>query len=119
MVDKMVHADEIRAESSFKILESNVLTANGFFTEAGIIENIAQTSALQAGYLASIKNLKTPEGMIGGIKNMEIYFLPKINDTVKTTVTIEHEVMNAKIMTGTVFLNKKIVARCEMKVFLF
>ncbi len=118
MVDKLLNADEIKAESSLTISRDNILTDKGFFTEAGIIENIAQTSALHAGYMASKIGEKTPKGMIGGIKNLEINFLPEINNTINTSVSIEHEVMNAKIVKGMVFLKKEVVAECEMKVFL-
>lgn len=118
MVGELLNADETKARSSFTVVEDNVLSENGFFTEAGIIENIAQTSALQAGYVASGKGEKTPLGMIGGIKNLKISRLPKVNDTITTAVSVEHEVMNAKIVKGTVFLNNEIIAGCEMKVFL-
>ncbi|OQX77668.1 MAG: hypothetical protein B6D61_06845 [Bacteroidetes bacterium 4484_249] len=118
MVDKLLNADEIKAESSFTVSDDNVLTDKGFFTEAGIIENIAQTSALHAGYMASQIGKETPVGMIGGIKNLEIRSLPEINETIKTTVSIEYEVMNAKIVKGEVFMKDELIAECEMKVFL-
>ncbi len=118
MVGELLSADERTARSSLTITDENVLSENGFFTEAGIIENIAQTSALHAGFMASENGKKTPLGVIGGIKNLKISYLPKINDTIITTVSVEHEVMNAKIVKGTVFLNNEIIAGCEMKVFL-
>ncbi len=118
MVEKLIFADETKAESSFTITEDNVLTEAGYFSEAGIIENIAQTAALQAGYVASEKGEKTPLGMIGGIKNLEIKSLPGINSTINTRVSVEHEVMNAKIVKGTVYLNNELIAECEIKVFL-
>lgn len=118
MVGKLLSANEKEAVSSFFISEDNVLTEKGVFTEAGIIENIAQTAALHAGYLATEIGETIPQGMIGGVKNIEIQFLPGINDTINTTVLIEHEVFNAKIVKGVVSLKKKIIAECEMKVFL-
>jgi predicted hotdog family 3-hydroxylacyl-ACP dehydratase len=118
MVEKLISADETKAESSFTITEDNVLTEAGYLSEAGIIENIAQTAALQAGYVASEKGVKTPLGMIGGIKNLEIESLPGINSTIHTMVSVEHEVMNAKIVKGTVYLNNELIAECEIKVFL-
>jgi len=118
MVNNLISANEKKAESSFTITEDNVLTKSGFFTEAGIIENIAQTAALHAGYIASEKGEKTPLGMIGGIKNLEIKSLPGINRTINTRVSVEHEVMNAKIVKGMVFLDKEQIAECEMKVFI-
>ncbi len=119
MVEKLVNAGEKTAESSFTVTEENVLTEAGVFTEAGIIENIAQTCALQAGFVALNRGVEIPQGMIGGIKNLEIDLLPEINDTITTSVSVEHEVMNAKIVKGTVFLNGEKIAACEMKVFLF
>lgn len=118
MVGQLLFANEKRAESSFIISEDNVLTDKGVFTEVGIIENIAQTSALHAGYMALKIGKKTPKGMIGGIRNLEVRFLPEIDDTINTSVSIEHEVMNAKIVKGIVYLKKEVVAECEMKVFL-
>ena len=118
MVEKLLCADETKAESSFTITDGIILTENGFFTEAGIIENIAQTSALHAGYIAFKSGEKVPQGMIGGIKNLEIHSLPKINDTINTSVSIEHEIMNAKIVKGIVSLNNELIAECEIKVFL-
>lgn len=117
-IDKLLNAGELNAESSFTIPGTSILTDGEFFTEAGLIENIAQTTALHAGFLASQIGQNAPQGMIGGIKNLEIKLLPKINDTITTTTSIEHEVMNAKIVLGTVYLKDKIVAKCEIKVFL-
>lgn len=118
MVESLISADETKAESSLTISDDNVLTESGYFTEAGIIENIAQTAALQAGYVASEIGEKIPQGMIGGIKNLKIKLLPEINKTIYTKVSVEHEVMNAKIVQGLVYLEKEIIAECEMKVFL-
>ncbi len=118
MVGKLISADEKKATSSFTVLADNVMTNQGVFTEAGLIENIAQTAALHAGFIASNMGKNTPQGMIGGIKNIEIQYLPKINDTINTMVTIEHEVLNAKLVNGKVYLNNIVIAECEMKVFL-
>lgn len=118
MVGKLLTADEKKAESSFTVMSDNVMTNQGVFTEAGLIENIAQTAALHAGFMAAKIGGETPHGMIGGIKKIEIQYLPKINDTINTTVSIEHEVLNAKIVRGKVYLNMEVIAECEMKVFL-
>jgi predicted hotdog family 3-hydroxylacyl-ACP dehydratase len=118
MVGELLSANEKEASSTFYISDENVLTDEGVFTEAGIIENIAQTAALHAGYMVAELDETTPQGMIGGIKNLEIYNLPRINDTINTTISVEHEVFNAKIINGVVTLNENVIAECEMKVFL-
>jgi predicted hotdog family 3-hydroxylacyl-ACP dehydratase len=118
MVDTLMKADETKAESAFTILENNVLVNEGVLTEAGIIENIAQTAALHVGYIATKTGDKIPQGMIGGIKNLEINLLPDINSKLLTKISLEHEVMNAKIIHGSVFMNDQEIAQCQMKVFL-
>lgn len=118
MVGELLSANEKEAASSFFISEENVLTDKGVLTEAGIIENIAQTAALHVGYMATEIGETIPQGMIGGIKNIEIKNLPEVNETIYTTVVVEHEVFNAKIVKGVVSLKGKVIAECEMKVFL-
>lgn len=119
MVDKLLFADEKRAESSFIVSDENVLVLNGFFSEAGIIENIAQSAALHAGFVARKLGENTPRGMIGGIKNLSIDRLPKEGEKIQTLVTLEHEVINAKIVKGIVSIGQDVIAECEMNVFLF
>ncbi|MEO8117090.1 MAG: hypothetical protein ABI653_05520 [Bacteroidota bacterium] len=55
MVDHLINADEKTAETSFLILPENLLVENGFLSEAGLMENMAQTAAAKAGYEASKK----------------------------------------------------------------
>lgn len=119
MVEQLLFADEKRAESTFTISEENVLTDQGCFSEAGVIENIAQSAALHAGVIARKLGKESPRGMIGGIKNLNIVRLPKVDEKIYTNVSLEHEVINAKIVHGTVSVGKEVIAECEMKVFLF
>jgi len=118
MVDQLVFADDTKAESSFIITGENILTETNQFSEAGIIENIAQSAALHTGYLASQTGNTSPWGIIGRIKNLKINFLPKTGDEINTVITIENEVMNAKIIKGIVYHKKEIIAECEMTIFL-
>ena len=46
MVDKLLFSDEKTAVSGFTILADNIFCENGFFTQAGMLENIAQTAAI-------------------------------------------------------------------------
>ncbi len=56
MVDKLLYIDETSARSSFYIKGDNVFVKNGFFTEGGLLENMAQTAALKAGYNSDAAN---------------------------------------------------------------
>ena len=60
MVDKLWLNDDTTTVSDFTIGEDNIFCQDGFFREPGIIENIAQTAAIRAGYTASLL-MKTGE----------------------------------------------------------
>ena len=117
MVGKLLLVDEILTRSSFVIEPGNVLVKNGFFQEAGLMENIAQTAALRAGYLAHTENKLVKNGYIGSVKNFEVYGLPQINDELVTEINIEDKIFNVTVLTGKVWLNETLIASCEMKVF--
>jgi 3-hydroxymyristoyl/3-hydroxydecanoyl-(acyl carrier protein) dehydratase len=53
MVGKLLLVDETLTKSSFVIKSDNLFVKNGFFQEAGLMENIAQTAALRAGYISN------------------------------------------------------------------
>jgi len=120
MIDTFISCSDITTNTSLKILPENIFVKDGFLTEPGIIENIAQTAAAGLGY-SIIKNAGgnvVPIGVIGGIKDLKIYFLPKTGDEIITEVTVIYKVLNASVIRGNVFSENRMVAVCEMKIFL-
>ncbi len=118
MVSKLLYVDKTSTKSSFIINSDNVFVKNGIFQEAGLMENIAQTAALRAGYIASTENRPVEVGYIGAIKDFEVFDLPKANEELITETTIENQVFNVTVLLGKVWHNDKLIARCEMKVFI-
>lgn len=123
MVDTLWYNDETKTVSGFKVKVDNVFVENGFFTEPGLIENIAQTAALRVGYIVSEKNkngedVKPPIGFIGGIKKLSIEALPEVGEVLQTTVEVVNVVFGVSIIEGKVFSKEKCMASCEMKIFL-
>ena len=118
MVGDVVSSDEKTTVTTFTISEDNILVENGFFGESGIIENIAQTVAVRAGLQKEKSNGEATIGMIGAVKNLRINSLPPVNSTITTTVEVDREVMNACLINGFVLLNDRLIAKCEMKIFL-
>jgi predicted hotdog family 3-hydroxylacyl-ACP dehydratase len=117
MVGKLLHSDENFTRSSFVIRPDNVFVKNNIFLEAGLMENIAQTAALRAGYLAQAENKPVTVGYIGAVKDFEIFRLPKIDDEIITEVSIENQILDVTVLSGKVWLNGVLLAQCEMKVF--
>lgn len=117
MVGKLLHTDEIRTRSSFLINADNVFVKNNIFQEAGLLENIAQTAALGAGYTAKKENRPVTSGYIGAVKDFEIFNLPKVDDELITEISIENRIFDVTVITGKVWHKETLLAACEMKVF--
>lgn len=120
MIDQLISCDETCSNTTFKISAENVLVDidSGELSEAGIIENIAQTAAAGLGYVTLQSNNPIMIGYIAAIKNLEIFAQPKIGDVIDTMVTIENQVFDVTIIAGTVKCNDELIAKCEMKIFI-
>jgi predicted hotdog family 3-hydroxylacyl-ACP dehydratase len=118
MVGRLLSVDELTTRSSFVINQDNVFVKAGIFQEAGLMENIAQTAALRAGYMAQTENKSIETGYIGAIKDFEIFALPNTGDEIVTEINVENQVFNVTVITGKVWHDDILLARCEMKVFI-
>lgn len=118
MVDKLIAVEDKKTISGLTIKADNIFIENNQFIEPGLIENIAQSAALGVGYVCSLKGDKVPIGFIGAIKNLRIYDLPVVGDELITEVTVDYEVFEATLITGKVYCKDKLLAQCEMKIFL-
>ncbi len=118
MIDTLIFCEENTAITGFEIFADNIFVKDGEFQEPGIIENIAQTAAVKAGYEVKKLGAEPLVGFIGAIKDLLIYDLPKVGDLIETTVTIKTEVMGVTLISGSSICNGKKIAECEMKIFL-
>ena len=50
MIDKLYFSDAEKCVTGLNISEENIFCRDGFFREPGLIENMAQTAAVHAGY---------------------------------------------------------------------
>lgn len=105
-------------KSGFFVEEGHFFTSNGHLMEAGIIENMAQSVAAQAGYMLKQKNEAPKVGFIGQIKDLVIHSIPKVNSEVITEIKLKNMVMSVTIIEATSYCNNQPVANCEMKIFI-
>ncbi|MEP6845627.1 MAG: 3-hydroxyacyl-ACP dehydratase [Panacibacter sp.] len=118
MVDALAYTNEKTTGTFLKITEQNIFVNNGVLTEPGLVENIAQTAAARAGYTAMSKNEPVSVGYIGAVQNLEITTLPEVNNTIHTKITVDNEIMNVLLITGTITCSDTEIARCSMKIFI-
>lgn len=117
MVDELLYADDNISRTSFTVKKDNVMVDGGFFTEAGLMENMAQTAAAGAGYAATQTGKPVEAGYIAAVKNFEVLTLPAVNDVLLTEAVFKDQVFNVTMVTCTVKCNNNLVATCEMKIF--
>ena len=117
MVSTLLSSDDTSTRSSFRIKADNVFVKDSLLQEAGLMENIAQTGALRAGYIAEIGNKPVAVGYIGAVSGFEVYDLPRVNDEIITEISIENQVFDITVLSGKVWHNDQLLAKCEMKVF--
>ncbi len=117
MVDNLIEITENCFITEFTINPDNVLINENEFSEAGLIENMAQSAAAGSGYEYLSKNQAVPVGYIGAVKNTEIYYLPKIGETIQTEIRTKNKIGNASIVEGKIFLDKQLIACCELTIF--
>ncbi|MCB0663845.1 MAG: hypothetical protein KDC24_13950 [Saprospiraceae bacterium] len=117
MIDTLWASDDTTTTGGLTIGRDNIFVENGFFAEPGIMEHIAQTAAIRAGYFFKSQNKPVPLGFIGSFKNLSIKNLPPVGSTLTTKVQLMHEVMNISVFQGEVFLGEDCIASCEIKIF--
>ena len=118
MVGRLLSSDEQVTRTSFRVGEDNIFVVNGRFTEGGLLENIAQTAAARAGAISRIENKPVQVGYIGAVKNLEIIDLPGTGDELITEIRIEDAIFDVTVISGKVWCNEKVLAQCEMKIFM-
>jgi len=119
MVDALTHFDQVVTRTRLQVVTDSIFVENGKLTASGVIENIAQTCAARMGYINKFLAADTVKlGFIGAIKNFVIEELPKVGDTLNTTVEVVSEVFALTLVNAKVEVNGKIVASCEMKISL-
>ena len=118
MVDNLISCNENITITKLLIRKENIFCSNGFFTEPGLIENIAQSAAARVGYFNKLNDTEPLIGFIGAIKELNIFFLPKELTEINTEITIESEILGFTLIHGKIFSDNKIVASCEMRIFI-
>ncbi len=118
MIDTLVSSGKEKTITNLTVTEDNIFCENNKLRESGIIENMAQTAAVRSGYEAQKNNKAVQTGYIGSIKNLAIFFLPKINEIIETKIVQKTEIGNILVIEANVKIKKKLVAKCDMTIIL-
>lgn len=117
MIHELHEASDTHAVTRFAVEADNVFASGGWFSEPGMVENIAQTAAVHIGYQCSKKNQPIPIGYIAAIRALDIVDVPPVGSTITTTVRIVNKVLELTVAEGKVELDGKVLCSCEMRIF--
>jgi predicted hotdog family 3-hydroxylacyl-ACP dehydratase len=118
MIDELSFSDGNQTRTRLQVRADNIFVQNGFLTEPALLENIAQTAAARAGYEANKENAPVRVGYIGAVKNFEVFDLPAVGDIIETEIIIGNQVFDVSVIKGSISCNNRVIAKCEMKIFI-
>ena len=119
MVDTLVEYTASGVMTRLSVRPDNIFVQNGFLSEPGLVENIAQTAAAQAGYDNVLNGIiEAPQGYIATVDYLHIHKLPGLHTTIETRIQVKHQVMNVTIISGTIHCGGETIVQCEMKIFI-
>jgi len=118
MVDELLFADAVSARTSYRVSPDNLFVEDGKWNEAGLLENMAQTVAAGAGYMAKSRNEPVRVGFIGGVKNFVVEDLPAVGEELITETLITDAVFNMFRAEGMISSKGKLIASCELNIFI-
>lgn len=119
MVDAFYGIDgEGCARSGLTVAADNLFVADGVLDECGIIEHIAQSAALRAGYEGRSRGEKVRLGYIGAVNDLKVHFLPPVGGRLITETVIGQTIMNVTLLSARTECDGKPVAGCRMKIYM-
>lgn len=117
MVSRLEHFDMRSVTTSTDIAADNIFVDDGFFSAAGLIENMAQTCAARIGYINKYVRRKGIQiGFIGALRNFTVLRLPAAGERISTDVEIIEEVFGLLLAKATIYAHGETLAHSEIKI---
>jgi predicted hotdog family 3-hydroxylacyl-ACP dehydratase len=116
MVDELLYADDSMARTRFRVRGGNPLVDRGRFTEGGLLENIAQTVAAGAGFVALRGGRAVVPGLIVAVTRFTIAALPALDDELFTDTEVRTRIPDIIVISGKITCRETVIATCEMKI---
>lgn len=118
MAETLHEYSETALVAGLQVKADNIFHFKGVLLESGLIEHMAQSVALHTGYRFFLMNEPAPTGYIGSIKEVQILKLPRLNQEIKTTVTILQEFAGITLVDLVSKINDEVIATGQMKTIL-
>ena len=118
MIDEIVNHSDEKTSTSLTIKDTNIFVEENIFQSSGLIEHIAQSSAVRMGIQTTEEGKQPLLGYIASVKNMMIKRLPEVGETILTEIVITNQINNIIVVKGESKVDNIVVSSCELKVFI-
>ena len=115
MIDSISNVSPKGAHTSLLVSSSNEYCHHGHIAETGIIEHIAQSVYAMYRSNSNAAGKPAPSISLVEIKRFNLNFLPKIEETIRTSVRIVSENKGSALINATATVGGEIAAGCMMK----
>ncbi len=117
MISSLVRFDMQTTVTETIVSADNMFVEDDVFTAPGIVENIAQTCAARIGYVNKYILKKGIQlGFIGAIRDLKVKQLPKVGDTITTSISVIDSVFGMTLVDAVVLNNGAEVVSAQMKI---
>ena len=103
MVDALYRYDREGAETGLDVLTDNIFVEDGKFTAPGLIEHVAQSAAVFAGYRAFVRGLTPETGYIAEVKKFRIFRMPEVGERLYTVLRLLGSAAGMSLFSAEVF----------------
>ena len=115
-VDALEHYDEKETLTSFTVRQGHLLVEDGCLTAAGVLENMAQSSAARIGYQSKyILHIPIRIGFIGAIRKFRLHRLPAVGETLSTSIVLKEDIFGISLVDAVVKVRKEVIAEASLK----
>ncbi|MCQ2285712.1 MAG: hydroxymyristoyl-ACP dehydratase [Bacteroidales bacterium] len=119
MVDTLYSVSEKECSTGLTISADNFFVdETASFCEAGLIEHLAQSCSILAGWNAKQQGKEVGVGYIGEIKKCEFVFFPKVGDSLHTHIRFISEAAGVTLASAEAFVGEKMSVSCKLKISL-
>lgn len=116
MIDTVLRADENGICTALTVKEGNLFLWDSHLQEAGLVEHMAQTAAALAGVGNIISHAAPKVGFIGEVKDFTCFTLPKLGQTITTTLTTIADLAGVRLVACQTECNGQLVAQGQLKI---
>lgn len=116
MIDRVVRTETNGIVTALTVRNDNIFLRDNTLEESGLIEHMAQTAAALAG-VENLRSKTAPKvGFIGEVKAFECNALPKVGDTLTTTLTTVAEMAGVTLVEATTCCAEQQIAHGQLKI---